>query len=38
MNAAFASDAMKAIQEDSPNCFDMSKFASLVVEEQEVPV
>jgi uncharacterized protein (TIGR02118 family) len=38
MNAAFASDAMKAIQEDSPNCFDMSKLALLVVEEQEVPV
>jgi uncharacterized protein (TIGR02118 family) len=38
MGAALASPEGKAVVEDAPNVFDMSHFALLVTEEEEIPL
>jgi uncharacterized protein (TIGR02118 family) len=38
MGAAFASPEGKAVVEDAPNLFDMSRFALLVTEEEHIPL
>jgi uncharacterized protein (TIGR02118 family) len=38
MSAAFASPEGKAVVEDAPNVFDMSRLALLVTEEEDIPL
>jgi len=38
LNAAFASPEGKAVADDTPNFLDMSRFALMVTEEEEIPL